>query len=174
MIEENTMKTQWIGLMGAMGLLQSCLGTETAIVKKECFSQTPLPKIPEAQMPDSLIFDIVVRDFQPTHPDFETFEVGNPNSSCTRDPKLPTLVADNPTNRKSYFGADTMVFHLNGLKATKGMINSKLGTDGKPVKPTDDVHLVNWMDGLGMWQVPTIQLKCPWYYVEFQEQINIP
>lgn len=69
---------------------------------------------------DSLIFDIVVRDFKPTHSDFETFEVGNPNSSCTRDPNQSAITAKFPT--------------LTGLKRTEGMVRTKLDKDGKPVK----------------------------------------
>lgn len=115
------MKTKWIGLLGAMGLLQSCLGTEVAVVKKDCISHAlQLYYTPVSQLTDSLIFDIVVRDFRPTHPDFETFEVGNPNSTCTRDPSQLPLSAKYP--------------NLTGLKSTQGMVRSQLDSNGKPVK----------------------------------------
>lgn len=78
----------------------------------------------DENLADSLVFDIVVRDFQPTHADFETFEVGNPNSTCTRDPNQAAITAD------PKFKA------LTGLKATKDLVQKKLDKDGKPVAAT--------------------------------------
>jgi fibro-slime domain-containing protein len=47
----------------------------------------PVVSVGEA---DEIIIDVTYRDFSPKHPDFETFEQHNPNTSCTRSGGQPS------------------------------------------------------------------------------------
>ncbi|MDB9744213.1 fibro-slime domain-containing protein, partial [Fibrobacterales bacterium] len=65
--------------------------------------------------PSELVIDVTYRDFSPKHPDFETFEQHNPNTTCVRSGGQPA----------NAIGVPTVV--------TKGMVKSEL----KKVDPED-------------------------------------
>lgn len=97
----------------------------------------------DIQMFDSLHIDIVIRDFSSNHPDFENFNMKNPTpgledcgyigqSEISTEAQRQTIFSvlrDNYPNK--YFWATSS---SREVFPTFGMIQSSLGTDGKPVK----------------------------------------
>jgi hypothetical protein len=80
-----------IGLMSCIESVSSENGKLKEVScdeKKEVTQEGALAKqalgLPVLAEVDELMIDVTYRDFSPHHPDFETFETHNPNTTCNR------------------------------------------------------------------------------------------
>lgn len=112
-------------LIASSLIFSGCLSDGGQVMRAQCTAlapQAPKMALSDLNLADSIVLDLVVRDFSASHPDFETFEVGNPASTCTRDPNQGAITTKFPS--------------LTGLTVTKGLVQKKLDNEGKPVAAT--------------------------------------